>query len=189
MKKTKFLAALLLVLAGITLRLLMVEFIRIPNLEVVTSFSLIAGVMLGGIFTFVVPLSIIAVTDMYLGNTVILVFTWSAFAIIGVFGFLLKKRKSFNFRFLGEMTGMGIISSLFFYLYTNFGWWLLTGMYSHTLQGLIQCYIMGLPFLKTNLLGNLLFIPLFTSLALFAWKYYPVFRLSKLLGTDYDSFR
>ncbi|GAH00568.1 unnamed protein product, partial [marine sediment metagenome] len=63
------------------------------------------------------------------------------------------------------------------------------GMYSYTLQGLTQCYIMGLPFLRTNLLGNLLFVPLFTSFALLAWKYYPAFRLSKLLRIKYDSFR
>jgi len=176
MSKTKFLAAFLLIFLGVAGRIFIVEFVQIPNLEIITSFSLIAGAMLGGIFTFLVPLSIIAITDMYLGNAIILIFTWSAFAVIGIFGWFLRKRKKINYRFIVEMTGMGIFSSLFFYLYTNFGWWLLTNIYPHTWQGLIQCYFMGLPFLKTNLLGNLFFVPIFSGLSLLVWKYYPIFK-------------
>lgn len=133
--------------------------------------------MLGGVYTFIVPLLTIALSDIYFGNTSILFFTWSAFMIIGVLGWFFKKRKSFDLRFVSKMTGVGIVASLFFYLYTNFGWWLLTNMYPKTLEGLIQCYIMGLPFLKTNLLGNLFFVPIFTSLSLIFWKYYPVLKL------------
>jgi len=167
MNKNKVLAAFILVSFGVILRLLMVEFVNIPNLEIITAFALISGALLGGIFTFVVPLSIIAITDMYIGNNIVLIFTWSAFAVIGIFGWFLRNRKTSHYRFIAEMTGIGIISSLFFYLYTNFGWWLLSNTYTHTWQGLINCYVMGLPFLKTNLLGTLFFVPLFTSTALF----------------------
>jgi len=167
MNKNKLLVAFILISFGVILRLLMVEFVKTPNLEIITAFALIAGALLGGIFTFVVPLSIIAITDMYIGNNFILIFTWSSFAIIGIFGWLLRNRKTSHYRFIAEITGMGIISSLFFYFYTNFGWWLLSNMYPYTWQGLIYCYAMGLPFLKTNLLGNLFFIPIFTSAAIF----------------------
>jgi hypothetical protein len=177
MNKTKLLAAFFLITFGIIGRIFIVEFVQIPNLEIITSFSLIAGVILGGIFTFLVPLSIIVITDIYFGNTIILIFTWSAFAVIGIFGWLMRKRKKFDYSFLKEITGIGIASSLFFYLYTNFGWWLLTNMYPHTWQGLIQCYIMGLPFLKNNLLGNLFFVPAFFSFSLFIREYYQIFKL------------
>jgi len=166
MQKTKLIAALILVVFGVLGRLFLNEFVRIPNLEIITSFSLIAGVILGGLYVFLIPLAIIAISDIYFGNTSILYFTWSAFIIIGCFGWLLRKRRSFNPRFIGEMTGLGVAATLFFYLYTNFGWWLLTNMYPPTWTGLIQCYIAGLPFLKNQLLGNLFFVPLFTSLAL-----------------------
>jgi len=174
MPKEKIFISISLIFFGIAGRIFMVEFLKVPNFEIVTSLSLIAGAMLGGIFTLIIPLSIIAVSDIYFGNTSILIFTWSAFVIIGVLGWLLRKRKSFNYYFVVKMTGMGIISSLFFYLYTNFGWWFLTKIYPYTFEGLIQCYIMGLPFLKTNLLGNLFFVPIFTSLALLVWKFYPI---------------
>ena len=56
---------------------------------------------------------------------------------------------------------MGILSVIFFYLFSNFGWWLTFEMYPMTIQGLIQCYIAGLPFLKNQLLSSLLFVPTF----------------------------
>lgn len=172
--KIKIFTAFLLIFLGVAGRLFLVEFVGIPNLEIITALSLISGAMLGGFFTFFIPLGIIAISDFYFGNTSIIFFTWSAFAMIGVFGWLLRKRKSFSCYFVAKMTGMGIISSLFFYLYTNFGWWLLTNMYSKDLAGLIQCYIAGLPFFKTNLMGNLFFVPAFTFLALLVWKFYPI---------------
>lgn len=174
MAKIKILTALFFIFFGVSARIFMVEFIKIPNFEIVTALSLMAGAMLGGIFTLIVPLAIIAFSDIYLGNMSILFFTWSAFAVVGVFGWLLRKRKSFSYCFIAQMTGLGVVSSLFFYLYTNFGWWLLTNMYPKNLEGLIQCYIMGLPFLKMNLLGNLFFVPIFTLLALSACKLYSI---------------
>ena len=56
---------------------------------------------------------------------------------------------------------MGILSVVFFYLFTNFGWWLTFEMYPLTLQGLIECYIAGLPFLKNQLFSSLIFVPAF----------------------------
>ena len=189
--KTKLIFSFFFIIFGVAMRLFMVKFIKIPNLEIVTSFSLISGAILGGIFTLIIPLSIIAVTDMYIGNTSILLFTWSAFALIGVFGWVLRDRKSFNFSFVFEMTGMGILASLFFYLYTNLGWWLLSDMYSHTFEGLVHCYIMGLPFFKTNLLGNLFFVPFFTFFVLTVEKCYlgSKVKLLSLLKFKYDSLR
>ena len=56
---------------------------------------------------------------------------------------------------------MGILSVVFFYLFTNFGWWFTFEMYPLTLQGLIECYIAGLPFLKNQLFSSLIFVPAF----------------------------
>jgi len=175
--------AIFIIFFGVTLRIFLNEKIGIPNFEAVTALSLLSGSFLGGIYVVVVPLLTMVFSDLYFGNTSILFFTWSAFMIIGIFGWLLRKRKSFSPRFIGKMTGIGIIASLFFYLYTNFGWWLLTNMYPKALEGLVQCYLMGLPFLRANLLGNLLFVHIFTSFALFAWKYHSVFWF-KLLATS-----
>ncbi len=165
--KSKIIIGIGIVIVGILGRFLLINYVGIPNFEIITALTLTSAVFLGGVWTFVVPLSIIAITDMVIGNSPVLVFTWSAFAVIGIFGWIFKKYQIPNtkYRILG-LTSVGIISSIFFFLYTNFGWWLVSGMYPHTLDGLIQAYIMGLPFFKNNLIGNLIFVPIFSGAAI-----------------------
>lgn len=164
----KMLGALALIIFGSLGRIFLLD---LPNVETLTVSALLAGSLLGGLYTVLVPFSIVVLTDFYIGNNLILFFTWSAWIVIGIFGWLLKKKRAPSFKFAGQLTGMGIAASLFFYIYTNFGVWLLWSMYPHTLAGLIQCYIMALPFLKMSLLGNLIIVPLVSGAALLAWKH------------------
>lgn len=51
-----------------------------------------------------------------------------------------------------------IFGSLGFWLWTNFGTWLMTSdLYPKTLSGLATCYVAGLPFLKHCLISSLLY--------------------------------
>jgi hypothetical protein len=44
-----------------------------------------------------------------------------------------------------------------FYVVTNFAVWITpNGLYPHTLDGLIQCYVMALPFFRNDMAGNVL---------------------------------
>lgn len=137
-----------------------------PNIELVTTATILASLYLGRGWGTIVPLLILSITDVFLGNTNIYYFTWSAFILEGLAaswlaqGINFQKKKSI--RRLLVVSGMGGGASLWFYLWTNFGVWFLDswGMYSRDWQGLIACYLNGLPFLKLNLLGNLFFLPL-----------------------------
>ncbi|MBI2443285.1 MAG: hypothetical protein HYV40_05260 [Candidatus Levybacteria bacterium] len=69
--------------------------------------------------------------------------------------------------FLGFHSTMPFVSVLFF-LITNFGVWLMGTLYSRTLEGLLQSYIMGLPFFRNTLIGDFLYVGvLFGGYALF----------------------
>lgn len=179
--KLRILGAALLIIFGIFARLFRIHFLPdLYNVEPITTASLLAGAFLGGGYALFVPLAIIAVTDMAIGNTSILYFTWSAWAVIGLFGLILRKSKKDNFSFGFKMTGMGIGASLFFYLWTNFGVWAIGSWYPHTWQGLILCYIMGLPFLKLNLLGNLMIVPVVSFSVIMILRVYKVFKVTKI---------
>lgn len=132
------------------------------NMEFVTTSALLSAGYLGLGWALIVPISIMIVTDMIIGNTNIFIFTWSAYLFISYLGYLghLSDLKG-EARVL-RATGLGIVAAFWFYLWTNFGVWLLDswGMYPKTISGLINAYWYGLPFLKYNLLGNLLFVPL-----------------------------
>lgn len=168
--KKAFLATLLITL-GILFRTL---WHLGPNIEFVTASAILSAMYLGGGYAVIVPLTIMVATDKIIGNTNIYWFTWSAYILIGLLAHLIKNLKSqmSNRKTKPQIsnllwgTGTGVVSAVFFYLYTNLGVWVLDswGMYSRDLNGLIKCYIMGLPFLKLNLIGNLLFIPISISL-------------------------
>jgi len=156
----KFLLPILLVLLGILFRTV---WHLGPNIEFVTASAILSAMYLGGSYAVIVPLLIMILTDKLIGNTNIYWFTWSAYILIGLFSHFFKKKfLVLNPKFkVIKGTGMGIGAAVFFYLWTNFGVWVLPswGMYTRDLNGLIRCYIMGLPFLKLNLIGNILFIP------------------------------
>lgn len=61
-----------------------------------------------------------------------------------------------------QVLGLSFLGTLLFFLITNFGVWYGGTMYPQTAAGLMDCYMMGLPFYRNQLISDL-----FTSFALF----------------------
>jgi hypothetical protein len=149
---------ILLIALGIISRVLMHGWHRLPNVELVTGLSLLAGYYLRGWRAWIVPLAIMVGSDMIIGNSNIFLFTWSAF-MLAVGGGWVMRRSYFNRHKILSGLGAGVVFSLFFYLYTNFGVWMITPWYQQNAAGLLYAYYMGLPFLKLNLIGNIVLVP------------------------------
>ena len=126
---------------------------------IVAAIALLSGLLLGGYYTLIVPLGILFLTDLYYGNTSIFLFTWSGFVLIGLLGYSAKKRVPLTLRSVFPVMGLGIGTVLLYDLWTNFGCWLM--WYPATLNGLLTCYILALPFTVWHLLSTLLVLPLF----------------------------
>ena len=58
-------------------------------------------------------------------------------------------------KFKSISVGNIFLSSTVFFLISNFGVWLLG--YPHTLEGLITCYTLAIPFFGNTLIGDLMF--------------------------------
>lgn len=69
---------------------------------------------------------------------------------------------------------IGLFGTLLFFLISNFGVWISSNMYPKSLEGLIQCYIAGIPFIKGTLLGDLGFSALLFGTFALAEKQFPV---------------
>lgn len=82
-------------------------------------------------------------------------FVYGSFLLNVLIGWLIIRKKSA----LMIISGL-LIASLQFFLITNFGVWAM-GAYSRGLDGLMQSYIMGLPFFKYTILGDLFYATLF----------------------------
>lgn len=167
--RAKIFTAVLLIAFGAIGRYLLKD---IPNVETITTVTLLAGSLLGGPWTFVVGLVTVGITDIAIGNTNILLYTWSAWAAMGFFGWVLRKREKKPLRHSLELTGMGLLGNIFFYVWTNFGVWQLSGMYAKTWEGLVACYIAAIPFLKMQLLSTVMIVPLVSVVTLYVWNAY-----------------
>ena len=62
-----------------------------------------------------------------------------------------------------------ILSIMIFFIVSNFGVWLIGNIYTTDLQGLINCYILALPFLGNTILSTILF-SLIIEVAIFYLK-------------------
>ena len=63
--------------------------------------------------------------------------------------------------------GNAVLASIIFFLVTNFAVWTMYDMYPKTLDGLILCYTMAIPFFQNTLLGTLFYTLVFTLIDLF----------------------
>jgi len=120
---------------------------------VIAIISILSGILLGGYYTFIIPISTMIITDLILGNTWILLFTWSGFAIIGLIGYLLKTKNKLTIRNVPNILGVGIGAILLYDIWTNFGVWL-GGWYSYSWSGLVTCFTFALPFMFWHLLST-----------------------------------
>ncbi len=149
----KLLIATLLILVAVSERL---WFDLGANVELVMTVSVIASIYLGRRWGVMVAVLVLMISDMVIGNTAILIFTWSAFGLIAAGGGWLKQWQGRKRSLAGA--GYGLLGALFFYFYTNFGVWLIGGLYPHTWQGLVRCYWMGLLFLKLHAVSSMILV-------------------------------
>ena len=119
-----------------------------PNFTSLIALSFYVPALLGRKYIPAIILSF-AFTDIINGYHTGTHWTWGSVFVIG----LISKyfNKNINLRLGGALLGACI-----FFLITNFGVWV-SGMYGHTLQGMISCYILAIPFFSYSLISTILF--------------------------------
>jgi hypothetical protein len=81
-------------------------------------------------------------------------------ALVAATGLALRGQQSW-----ARVAAAGLISSVGFYLVTNFGLWAFSGgtLYPQTLAGLTDCYVRGIPYFRNTLISMAVFLPLLFS--------------------------
>ena len=135
---------------------------HLPNATPLLAIALFAGTYLTRRSAVLLPLAIVAISDLFLGWHAVIPFTWGAFALTGMLGWWIRSRPSANRILAGTLAG-----SILFFLITNLGVWTVRDFYPHTLAGLWQCYVLAIPFFRNALLGDLVYVTaLFGTFAL-----------------------
>jgi len=149
-KNASLALALFLIVLGVASRLLP----HMPNFTPVTAIALTASVYLGLRYSLAVILAVMFVTDAIIGfySWQIMLAVYGSLALSGLIGFFIQKHKQVATIFLGTLG-----SSLLFFLVTNWAVWQFGSLYSRSFAGLMQSYLMALPFLKNSLAGDFVY--------------------------------
>ena len=97
-------------------------------------------------------------------------------ALVATTGFALREGRSWT-----RIAGVGLGSSVGFFLITNFGVWAFGDglLYPKTLSGLVDCYVRAIPFFRNTLISMAVFLPLlFSRVALRNPAPIPLYRLA-----------
>jgi len=154
-KIIEFIIVLFFILAGISLRLLP----HPPNFAPIAAIALFGGVYLSRKVSLTLPVAVMVISDIFLGgyyHLPVMASVYGSFLLMVILGFWLKKHKKWY-----TIGGSAILSAVLFFVITNFAVWAFTPWYLKTLSGIVQCYIVAIPFFKNTLLGNLFYVTVF----------------------------
>jgi hypothetical protein len=124
-----------------------------PNFTPIITVAIISGYFFKNVYLSAMVLIIsMLIGDLFIGFYTNMIFVYISLLFITIIFFkAVKKMNSKNliiFAFLG---------SLVFFLISNFGVWIFANMYEKNLNGLMQCYLMAIPFFKNTLFSSIIF--------------------------------
>lgn len=161
-----------IILSAVLLRL----FPHVPNFAPVGAMALFGGVYIGRKYSigvllltmfvsdylllYIHPFSaqVITVTHFYPLTSLVhstTLYVYGSFLLYVLIGMWLKKHSSVE-----NVIFASLGSSFLFFLITNFGVWA-AGSYSRNISGLLESYLMGLPFLRATVFGDLFYTGVF----------------------------
>jgi len=116
---------------------------HLPNFTPITAIALFGGLYFSNkSIAYLVPLFIMVLSDLFLGFHTISIVVYAAFLLVSFIGTRTKKPSVFTI----------LLSSISFFIITNFGVWLIG--YPKTWTGLVECYTLAIPFFRNSLLGD-----------------------------------
>lgn|SRR5574341_1627611 len=124
------------------------------NFAPILAIALFGGTYLNKKTALWVPLAALFISDLFLGtySPLLMLFVYASSLLSGVLGLWLRNHKN-----VANIAGTSLVSAVIFYLLSNFGVWLMPSGYSHDWGGLVECYVLALPFLKNTVASNLIY--------------------------------
>ena len=120
-----------------------------PNFTPVLAMAIFMPYMTRDIYlAMLVPITAMFVSDLYLGLHSFMIWIYGTIMLCTIVS-----------RYLNLIT-MFILAPVIFFTTTNFGVWLTSTLYPKTLDGLILCYTMAIPFFQNTLIGTIFYIVL-----------------------------
>jgi len=139
------------------------------NFTPIAALALFGGVYFDRKYAFVLPLCALILSDSIIGFYSGMWWVYGSFLIIGLLGLWLRNHKSIGSTAIATVAGSAI-----FFIITNFGFWLESGLYPQTMSGLISCYIAAIPFVRNTLAGDIFYVALLFGITELAVRRVPI---------------
>ena len=149
-----------------------------PNFTPIGAMALFSGAYLGRrVIAFVAPLAAMLLSDAILGFYSGVWVTYLGVAAVVLIGSLALSRRS-----VLRIGLAAVASSIAFFLVSNFGTWMLSGMYAHSIAGLAACYVAAIPFFQNTVAGDLFYTTLLFGGFRIAELLVPALRAGREVG-------
>jgi uncharacterized protein DUF6580 len=150
------------------------------NLTPIGALALFSGAMFRNRWiAFALPLASLFAGDLFVGLHKLIFVVYVSFAISVAIGRWLGDSRS-----VARIGGAVFMGAAQFFVVTNFAVWAIGGFYPRTLEGLLNCFVAGVPFFWNTLAGDVLYSGiLFGGFAL-AEKMLPALRAQAVRPTQ-----
>jgi hypothetical protein len=166
-----------LFLTGMVLIAILLRFITqgwLPNVAPIGALALFGGAYFRDKkLSFLLPMSALFISDLFIGFHSTILFVYGAFALTVAMGFILRRNNS-----IVKTAVVALLSSISFYLITNFGVWLMYDFYPKNMNGLLTSYLAGIPFFRNSLIGDLFYTGLFFGVFEIAKRFRPSYNVT-----------
>lgn len=163
----------------VTVMVLAAAFTRLiphpPNFTAIGAIALFGGAYFSEKkFAFIVPMLAMLLTDLIIGFHDGMLSVYLSFVLIVGIGIYLSRNIKFK-----NIAAASLLSSILFFVVTNFQMWIQSSLYTKNISGLIACYVAAIPFFHHTILGDLFYAGiLFGAFALIQLKF-PAFAKIK----------
>ncbi len=124
-----------------------------PNFTPIIAVAILSGYFFKNIYiSFLTLIISMLIADIFLGFHNNIFFVYISLLIISYTFFKIGEKINYK-----NLIFYSFFGSLVFFIISNFGVWLLGEMYEKNLTGIIECYILAIPFFGNTFLSTLIF--------------------------------
>jgi hypothetical protein len=168
----RFIFIISIIFAAAALRLLP----HWPNFTPVAAMALFGGVYFSRKYlAFLVPGVAMLLSDLVLGFHSSMPAVYTAFALTVFIGMFVARKPKFV-----NIAGAAVLSTILFFLITNFSSWLINPIYPKNFGGLLESYIAGLVFLNDGNVGISFFMNSLLGDLFYTGLLFGIFYLARL---------
>lgn len=164
-------------LTGMVIMAIVLRFVTqgwLPNVAPIGALALFGGAYFRDKkLSFLLPMAALFISDLFIGFHSTLLFVYGAFGCTVMLGFLLRRNNT-----VVKTAVVALVSSIAFYLITNFGVWMMYDFYPKNINGLLTSYAAGIPFFRNSLIGDLFYTSVFFGVFELAKRYRPSYNVS-----------